>query len=59
MYTDCYALQGCTNTLIQWSQCAVDRAMYNSGLYEYAEPSVSSGGGAARRLGQRSFGEMF
>ncbi len=61
MYTDCYAATSCATgeTRMQWSQCAVDRAMYNSGLFEHAEATVSSGSGAARRLGQRSFAEMF
>jgi hypothetical protein len=42
-----------------WSQCAVDRALYNSGLREYAEPEMPPPGGGPRFLGSRSFGEGF
>jgi hypothetical protein len=61
MYTDCYHLQDphyCNQTLMQWSQCAVDRAMVESGLFDMAEPTVAPPGGA-RLLGSRAFGEMF
>jgi hypothetical protein len=44
---------------MQWSQCAVDRALIESGLYEMAEPSVPPPGGGAVLLGSRSFGESF
>ncbi len=43
---------------VTFSQCAVDRALLNTGLKEYAEPSVPSGSGV-RRLSLRSFAEMF
>ncbi len=42
-----------------WSQCAVDRALYNSIFKPYAVPTEEPPGGGARRLGERSFGEMF
>ncbi len=62
MYTDCYADQAphyCSDTLVQWSQCAVDRAMVESGLFDMAEPTVPPPGGGAQFLGSRSFGELF
>ncbi|UCC71305.1 MAG: hypothetical protein JSV86_13035 [Gemmatimonadota bacterium] len=62
MYTDCYpnGTPPCFGqTLLQWSQCAVDRAMVESGLFEMAEPTVPPPGGGAVLLGSRSFGESF
>jgi type II secretory pathway pseudopilin PulG len=62
MYEDCYGDQDphyCRNTTMQWSQCAVDRAMVESGLYDMAEPTINTGSGGAQRLGSRSFSEMF
>jgi hypothetical protein len=40
-----------------WSQCAVDRALYNSGLREYATPTIS-GDGPMVRIPSRSFAEI-
>jgi hypothetical protein len=48
---------GCYQTRIQWSQCAVDRAMYNSSLFDIVEAQIPYLG-EARRLGSRSFSEM-
>ncbi|NIN71660.1 MAG: hypothetical protein GTO46_06965 [Gemmatimonadetes bacterium] len=62
MYTDCYAhdeFSKCEQTLMQWSQCAVDRAMIESGLFDIAEPTIPPPGGGAQLLGSRSFGELF
>ncbi len=42
------------DSITQWSQCAVDRAITNSGLAEFAEATL---GGTARPLGTRAFGE--
>jgi Tfp pilus assembly protein PilX len=61
MYTDCYpnGTPPCLGqTLMQWSQCAVDRALVESGLYELAEPTIPPPGGV-ERLGNRSFMESF
>ncbi len=44
---------------LKWSQCAVDRAMLNSGLKDYAEPSLGGGGGGLTRLVSRAFGESY
>ncbi|UCC74314.1 MAG: hypothetical protein JSV86_07085, partial [Gemmatimonadota bacterium] len=56
-YEDCQGADGCDQTTrLQWSQCAVDRAIYNSGLEEYAEPEIP-GSGRAQFLGSRSFSE--
>ncbi len=41
---------------LQWSQCAVDRAILNGGLTEFGVPESTGG---ARLLRSRSFGEMF
>ncbi len=41
---------------LQWSQCAVDRAILNAGLTEFG---VAESPGGARLLLSRSFGEMF
>ncbi len=43
-------------TVFQWSQCAVDRAIRNSGLEEYAEPTVP-GETRVVPIGSRAFGE--
>ncbi len=59
-YEDCRANadKPCEQTTrIQFSQCAIDRAIRNSGLEEYAEPQVPAAPGAVRPLGQRAFGE--
>jgi len=62
-YEDCRAdtestTHPCLNTTrIQFSQCAIDRAIRNSGLVDYAEPQVPTAPGAVRPLGQRAFGE--
>ena len=42
-----------------WSQCAVDRALYNSLFRHFAEPEIPPPGGGARFLGSRSFAEGF
>ncbi|MGD2215251.1 MAG: hypothetical protein PVJ64_00790 [Gemmatimonadales bacterium] len=42
-----------------WSQCAVDRALYNSIFQDYAEPTVPPPGGGPQLLGSRSFAEGF
>ncbi len=42
-----------------WSQCAVDRALYNSIFEDYAEPTVEPPGGRPTFLGSRSYGEGF
>jgi hypothetical protein len=42
-----------------WSQCAVDRALYNSLFRDYAEPEIPPPGSGPRFLGSRSFGEGF
>jgi hypothetical protein len=42
-----------------WSQCAVDRALYNSIFKDYAVPTETPPGGTPLRLGSRSFAEMF
>jgi hypothetical protein len=62
MYEDCYGDQDphyCRHTRMQWSQCAVDRALIESGLYEMAEPTIPPPGGGAVLLGSRAFGESF
>ncbi len=41
---------------LQWSQCAVDRAILNAGLTEFG---VAESPGGARLLLSRSFGELF
>ncbi|MGD2215253.1 MAG: hypothetical protein PVJ64_00800 [Gemmatimonadales bacterium] len=48
-----------STTIFQWSQCAVDRALVNSDLYEMAEPQVPGPGGGPQLLGNRAFGEGF
>ncbi len=40
---------------LQWSQCAVDRAILGAGLTEFGEANA----GGAKMLVSRSFGEMF
>jgi len=63
LYEDCRADSASTShpcmstTRIQFSQCAVDRAIRNSGLADYAEPQVPAAPGAVRPLGARAFGE--
>jgi hypothetical protein len=42
-----------------WSQCAVDRALYNSLFKDYAEPTIPPPGDGPQFLGSRSFGEAF
>ncbi len=44
---------------VTFSQCAVDRALLNTGLAEYAEPQVPGQSGGVQFLGSRSFGEPF
>jgi hypothetical protein len=44
---------------VTFSQCAVDRALLNTGLAEYAEPQVPGESGGVQFLGSRSFGEAF
>jgi hypothetical protein len=44
-------------TRLQWSQCAVDRALVNSSLVDLTEVTIPDFG-EARRLGSRSFSEM-
>ncbi len=41
---------------LQWSQCAVDRAIFNSGLDEFGDVTTPDG---VRPLGSRSFSETF
>ncbi|MGD2215249.1 MAG: pilus assembly PilX N-terminal domain-containing protein [Gemmatimonadales bacterium] len=53
-YEDCQGLDNCFHTTLQWSQCAVDRAIFNSGLEEYAEPEIPASG-RAQLLGSRAF----
>jgi hypothetical protein len=55
-YEDCQGAENCFHTILQWSQCAVDRAIFNSGLVEYAEPEIPAWG-RARFLGSRSYSE--
>jgi hypothetical protein len=42
-----------------WSQCAVDRALYNSIFRDHAEPDVPPPGDGPQLLGNRAFGEGF
>jgi hypothetical protein len=44
---------------VQWSTCAVDRALLLSGLEEYAEAEFPGEAGGARMLISRSYVEMF
>jgi hypothetical protein len=44
---------------LHYSQCAVDRAIKNSLLKDYAEASVSGGSGGIQMLGKRAFGEYY
>ncbi|NIN71657.1 MAG: hypothetical protein GTO46_06950 [Gemmatimonadetes bacterium] len=44
---------------VTFSQCAVDRALLNTGLAEYAEPQVPGEPGGVQFLGSHSFGEGF
>jgi hypothetical protein len=53
-YEDCQGSDNCRETTLQWSQCAVDRAIFNSGLVELAEPTIPASG-RARFLGSRAF----
>jgi hypothetical protein len=53
-YEDCQGDENCFHTTLQWSQCAVDRAIFNSGLEEYAEPEIPAVG-RAQLLGSRAF----
>ena len=57
-YVDCYGDQGCVETKLQWSQCAVDRALTQSNLFDMVTPSVTNGGSAMTRIGTRSFSEL-
>ncbi len=43
---------------VQWSTCAVDRAIVNSGLDEWAEVTNPGDAGGVQPLGMRSFGEI-
>ncbi|MCZ6915160.1 MAG: hypothetical protein O7I93_00150, partial [Gemmatimonadetes bacterium] len=43
---------------LTWSQCAVDRAFYNSGLRDYAVPAIGGGSGSLVKIGSRSFAEI-
>jgi hypothetical protein len=44
---------------LDYSQCAVDRAILNSGLEAFAEPSVPGKAGGVQFLLNRAFGEVF
>jgi hypothetical protein len=44
---------------LDYSQCAVDRAILNAGLDEFAEAAVPGGASGAQLLNDRAFGEMF
>ena len=57
-YVDCYATQTCVETKLQWSQCAVDRALTQSGLSDMATPTITSGGGVMTKFGTRAFSEL-
>ena len=55
-YEDCKGDDDCELTRVQWSQCAVDRAIFNSGLEELAEPTIPEFG-RVQFLRGRSFSE--
>ncbi len=44
---------------LDYSQCAVDRAILNSGLESFAEPTVGGAGGEAQLLGSRAFTYLY
>jgi hypothetical protein len=44
---------------VQYSTCAIDRAIVNGGLMDWAEVTVPGEPGGVQRLGMRSFGEPF
>ncbi len=56
-FEECSDEDECTQTTrLQWSQCAVDRAMYNSNLFDIVEATIPDLG-PAQLLGARSFSE--
>ena len=44
---------------LDYSQCAVDRAILNSGLESFAEPAVGGDGGEVQLLGSRAFTYLY
>ncbi len=55
----CGAGRLCDETRLQWSQCAVDRAMRGSSLFDMAEATIPAESGGAELLGSRSYSELF
>jgi hypothetical protein len=59
LYESCGAGRLCDETRLQWSQCAVDRAMRGSSLFDMAEATIPGESGGIQLLGDRAYGELF
>ncbi len=47
------------DAVVQYSTCAIDRALKGSGLVDWAEAAILGPGGGVQFLGSRAFGERF